>query len=234
MNCFSVRRYLEKMVAGEIKGSLERQLLEHLQSCSGCRGEYQEMKQVLEMNQEPVSGEILRFNPVWRQRIRQDAFERETGRRGFFAVFKANTFIPALGVLAVLIVFGVFNTFNHFTPKVTIEPMITRYSPGMSSTIGIPLTAKIIDDRGPKEIAYHWSTEYGQFLFWDDSLTELGPEVWTRANKVYWSVALEEEREVSSFTICLRVADLKTGKIFSRAELRLKRDGEEFYITQEQ
>lgn len=233
MNCYNVRYYLEKMAAGEIKGSLERQLLEHLRSCSGCRGEYQEMKQALEMHQEPESGGNLKFNPVWRQRIRQDAFEKEAGRSSFFAVFKANTLIPALGVVAVLMVFGVFNIFNHFTPEVTIDPLITRYSPAMSSTIGIPLTVKFFDDQGPKEIAYHWITEYGQFLFWDDSLTELGPEVKTRANKVYWSVALEEEREVSNFAIHLRVVDLKTGKTISRAELRLKRDGEGFYVVEE-
>lgn len=117
MNCYNVRYHLEKMAAGEIKGSLERQLLEHLRSCSGCRGEYQEMKQALEMNQEPESGGSLRFNPVWRQRIRQDAFEREAGRRGFFAVFKANTLIPALGVLAVILVFIVFGFFNRFASE---------------------------------------------------------------------------------------------------------------------
>jgi hypothetical protein len=182
MNCYNIRNYLEKLAAGEIKGSLERQLLEHLQSCPGCLGEYQEMRQVLEMNQEPGFDRASYFNPVWRQRVRQDAFQREAGRRSFFGVFKANAIIPALGALAVLAVFGVFNIFDRFTPKATIDPLITRYSPAMSSTIGIPLRVKLINYRGLKEIAYHWSTEYGQFLFWDGIVTELGPEARTQAN----------------------------------------------------
>jgi hypothetical protein len=138
-----------------------------------------------------------------------------------------------LGALAVLAVFGVFNIFDRFTPKATIDPLITRYSPAMSSTIGIPLRVKLINYRGLKEIAYHWSTEYGQFLFWDGIVTELGPEARTQANKVYWSVTLEEGHEVSSFVIRLRVVDLKTGKAISRAELRLKRDREGFYVVEE-
>lgn len=233
MNCFNVRQYLEKMATGKISGLLFRRLQEHLQSCPGCREEYQEMKLALEMmNQEPESGRGVYFNPVWRQRIRQKAFEREANRRSFFSAFKANTLVPALGALAVLMVLGVFNLFNRFAPKAAIEPLITRYSPAVSSTIGIPLTVKFIDDQAPKKIAYHWSTDYGRFLIWDGQAAELGPEARTQADTVYWSVDFKEEFEGPSFEIRLQVEDLKTGKIIAQAKLGLRRDGEGFYVVQ--
>lgn len=234
MKCYNVRPHLEKMAAGEIDGILLRWLEGHLQNCPGCREEYREMKEALKIwQQTPRLEPAPQFSPAWRQRIRQDAFEREAGRRCFFSVFKANTLIPALGVLVVLIVFGVFNIFNRFTSKAAIDPLITRYNPALSSTIGIPLIIKFFDVQPPENIVYRWSTEYGRFLNGDGIVTELGPEVRTQAEKVYWSAAVEEEFEGPSFTISVRVEDLKTGKLISRAELRMERDGEGYYVAVE-
>ena len=75
------------------------------------------MKQALELMRSGQGIESRpQFDSVWRQRIRQEAIIKEAGRRGFFAVFKANTLIPALSVLAVALVFVVFSIFNRFVP----------------------------------------------------------------------------------------------------------------------
>lgn len=233
MNCYNVRPHLEKMAAGEIDGVLFKRLEEHLQTCPGCRGEYQEMKLVWELWRQAPRGEPAPyFSPAWRQRIRQKAFEKEASGRGFFSVFKTNTLIPALGVLAVMLVLGALSFFNNrFAPKATIVPLITRYSPAQSSTIGIPLTAQFTAAKIRKNIAYHWITEYGRFLSWDGKVTELGREVRTEADKVYWSVDFNAQREAPDFNIRLQVEDLKTGRILARAELELEKNEEGLYVV---
>ncbi len=230
MNCYNVRQYLEKMAAGEIDGLLLRQLQEHIQNCPGCRGEYQEMKQALELwRQSPRAAPTPYFSSAWRQRIRQEAFKKESGSRSFFTAFKSNTLIPALGVLAVLAVFGVFDISNRFASKLIIEPQIKKYTPTMSSVIGIPLTAKFTSGKTPRNVTYHWISEYGRFLSWNGKVIELGTDIMTQANKVYWSVDFKDEREDSSFEIRLQVEDLKTSKIIAQAELRMGRDEEGFF-----
>ncbi|MGE5607278.1 MAG: anti-sigma factor family protein [Bacteroidota bacterium] len=231
MKCYNVRPYLEKMAAGEIDGVLFRRLEEHLQICPGCRGEYQEMKQVLELwRQAPRDEPVPYFSPAWRQRVRQKAFEKEAGGRSFFSVFKTNTLIPALGVFAVLAVLGVFNIGNRFTPKLTIKPQITKYAPTMSSVIGIPLTARF-GGGTRRNLTYHWTAEYGQFLSWNGKVVELGADVRTRESKVYWSVKFKDDREGSSFYIRLEVEDRKTGKVIARAILKLEKDEAGFFVV---
>lgn len=233
MKCYNVRRYLESMAAGEIDGVLLRRLEEHLEDCPGCRGEYQEMKQAWEQWRESSRAvPAPDFSPAWRQRIRQEAFEKESGSRSFFGVFKGNTLIPAWGVLAVLVVFGVFDIGNRFAPKLIIEPQITKYTPTMSSVIGIPLTAKFVSGGTSRDVSYHWTAEYGQFLSWEmGKVTGLGAEVRTEADKLYWSVDFKDQREISSFKIRLQVEDPQTGRGIARAELRLERDGEGYFIV---
>ena len=235
MKCYNVRPHLEKVAAGAIDGMLLRQIEKHLQTCSGCRGEYYEMKQALELwRQAPRFEPAPQFSPAWRQRIRQKAFEKEAYGRSFFRVFKGNTLIPALGVLVVLAVIGMFNFANNrFVPKVVIEPEITRYSPALSSVIGIPLTVKLSGGKIPEQIIYHWTAEYGRFLSWDRKATELGGDVRTQENKVYWSVFDNEKRGSSSFMIRLQVEDHKTGKVIAQTELRLEKDGEGFWVVKD-
>lgn len=233
MKCYNVRPHLEKMAAGEIDGVLFRRLEEHLQTCPGCRGEYREMKLVWELWRQASRDEPApSFSPAWRQRIRQKAFEKEAGGRCFFSVFKTNTLLPALGVLAVVLVLGALSFINNrFAPKAAIVPLITRYSPAQSSTIGIPLTAQFTVAKIRKNIAYHWTTDYGRFLGWDGKVTELGREVRTEADKVYWSVDFDDQREALGFIIRLQVEDLTTGRILAHAELELGKNDEGFFVV---
>lgn len=233
MKCYNVRPHLERMAAGEIDGVLFRRLEEHLQTCPGCRGEYQEMKLALELwRQSSGNGMAPQFSPAWRQRIRQEAFNKGVSGRSFFQVFKANTLIPALGVLAVLAVLGTLNFMNdRFAPKVIIEPLIKRYSPALSATIGIPLTARLSGGKIPKNIVYHWTTDYGQFLNLDGKVTELGREVRTESDKVYWSVDFNAQREASDFNIRLQVEDRQTGETIAQAGLELEKDEEGFFVV---
>lgn len=235
MRCYNVRKYLEKLAAGETNGFLADQLHNHLKACPGCREEYQEMKQALEMQQQAPRIEPARqFGPVWRQRIRQEAFKNEANRRSLFSIFKANTLIPALGVLAVFLVFGVFSIYDRFIPKVVIEPLMKRYNPVLSSSVGIPLTVKFLNCKTPKDLTYRWVTEYGQFLSWDGSkVIGLGVDAVTYDNKVYWSIGFNDKRECSNFEIHLEVKDHKTGKIIAQDELGLKKDSKGFLVVKE-
>lgn len=234
MQCYSARKYLEKLAIGEIDGILAGQLREHLQSCPGCREEYLEMEQALEMwKQTPQTKPAPQFGPVWRQRVRQEAFKSEANRRSFFSVFKANTLIPALGVLAVFVVYGVFSIYHRLAPKVEIEPLMKRYTPAISSSVGLPLTVKFSNNKTPKNIIYHWTAEYGLFLSWEGKVTELGADAVTRENKVYWSIDFNEKSKCSSFKIHLEVENLKTGKIIAQDELGLEKDSKGFFIIKE-
>ncbi len=235
MKCYNARKYLEKMAAGEIDGVLLRQLQGHLQTCPGCRGEYREMKQALEIWQQASRLEPApQFSPAWRQRIRQEAFKKESASRSFFAVFKGNTLIPALGVLVALAVLGTLNFMNNrFLPKAVIEPEINRYSPALSATVGIPLTVKLSGGKVPENIIYHWTTEYGRFLSLNGKATELGGDVRTQEDKVYWSVDFKDGRDSSGFEIYLQVREQKTGKVIAQADLRLEKDGEGFWVVKD-
>ncbi len=235
MKCYNVRPHLEKVAAGAIDGMLLRQIEKHLQTCSGCRGEYYEMKQALELwRQAPRFEPAPQFSPAWRQRIRQEAFEKEAYGRSFFRVFKGNTLIPALGVLVVLAVIGMFNFVNNrLVSKVVIEPEITRYSPALSSVIGILLTVKLSGGKIPEQISYHWTTEYGRFLSGDGKAVELGGDVRTQEDKVYWSVDFKDGRDSSGFGIYLQVGEQKTGKVIAQTELRLEKDGDGFWVVKD-
>lgn len=233
MKCYNVRPHLEKMAAGEIDGVLFKRLEEHLQTCPGCRGEYQEMKLAWELWRQGPGGEPApAFSPAWRQRIRQKAFEKEASGRGFFSVFKANTLLPALGVLAVVLVLGALSLLNNrFAPKAAIVPLVTRYSPAQSATGGLPLTAQFTAAKIRKNIVYHWTTDYGHLLSGDGKGTELGREVRTETDKVYWIVDFNAPREASDFNIRLQVEDRTTGRILARAELKLEQNEAGFCVV---
>jgi len=232
MQCYNVRKYLEKLAAGEIDGFLAGRLHDHLKACPGCREEYLEMKRELEMQQQSPGVEpVPRFSSAWRQRIRQEAFKNEANQRSFFSVFKANTLIPALGVLAVFLIFGMFSIYDRFAPKAVIEPLMKKYTPAISSSIGLPLTVKFTNNKTPKNITYHWTAEYGRFLCWDGKVAELGADAVTLENKVYWSIDFNDQRDCSSFGIRLEVKDLKTGKIIAQDGLRIRKDGEGFFYS---
>lgn len=232
LNCYIVRSRLERMAAGEIDGVLASQIQEHLRFCPGCLKEYQAMKQALEMmEQEPQGTEKRSFSPVWRQRIRQRAIREELRQRSFFSVFKANTLVPALGVLLVFAVLGVFSVLIRFTPKVVIKPSVEGYSPIISSTIGIPLTAKLTRGKTPQNVNYHWTAEYGRFLRWDGEVTELGTDIRIQENEVYWSVDAEEISKITSFDIHLQVEAFKTGKTIVQAALSLEKDEDGFFVV---
>lgn len=229
MKCYSARRYLEKMAADEINGRILRLLEEHLQTCSGCRGEYQEMKEILAAGREVSQLKTIpQFTSAWRQRVRQEAFKKEIMSRHFWAVFKANTLIPALGVLVVLVVLGMSSFISkHFLLQAEIEPEIHRYSPAQSAMVGIPLVVRFANGKAPRDITYHWTAEYGRFLSWvQGKVSVLGAEAMTEEPKVYWGVDFEDQRESSNFKIRLQVEAARTGRAIARAELRLERDGE--------
>ena len=108
---------------------------------------------------------------------------------------------------------------------VTIQAEPARYSPYMSSTVGIRLTAVNASGILPPDSRFAWETDYGMFLQWGPPsfrVEELGPRPVTGTEPVYWSFfddpADKEKRPVH---ISLQVQDPSTGAVLARAGLTL-------------
>lgn len=111
-------------------------------------------------------------------------------------------------------------------PNVTISPSISSYSPMMSSTVGVPLTARY---SGPPSgfLQYHWTTDYGTFVRWDPpdyTVTDLGRDTITTNGTIYWQYIPEiHGKEPAEVLLELSVEDARTGNVRSSAEQKLTR-----------
>jgi hypothetical protein len=117
------------------------------------------------------------------------------------------------------------------TPTVAVPLLIqinatpARYSPVMSSTIGIRLVAVNISGIIPPDAQYTWETTFGTFYHWgppDFRVVELVPRYTGTGEPVYWSYFSEHgEKERHPVTITLDVTDSSTGKVLANASLRI-------------
>lgn len=100
---------------------------------------------------------------------------------------------------------------------------IPRYTPLMSSTVGIGLTPQITGTLPPDSMMYTWKTDYGHFVGWsapDYTVSELGTTVATgNGTKVYWTYIGEN---VSGgrppVHVTLDLVDRATGATLGHAE----------------
>lgn len=77
-------------------------------------------------------------------------------------------------------------------PDISLQATPGRYSPFMSSTIGIRLSA---DYNASVPVVYNWTTDYGYFVSWeapDHQVTIPGRTVETAAPYIYWSYPPDE------------------------------------------
>lgn len=109
--------------------------------------------------------------------------------------------------------------------SLSINATPTRYSPVMSSTIGIRLEAVNTSGIIPVDAQYTWETTFGTFYHWgppDFRVVELVPKYTGTGEPVYWSYFSEHgEKERRPVTIALNVTDSSTGKVLANASLRI-------------
>ena len=108
---------------------------------------------------------------------------------------------------------------------VTIQAEPARYSPYMSTTVGIRLAAVNASGILPPDSRFTWETDYGTFLQWGPPsfrVEELGPRPVTGTEPVYWSFRGEPgEGERRPVHISLHVIDPSTGAVLAESGLNL-------------
>jgi hypothetical protein len=120
--------------------------------------------------------------------------------------------------------------------EVNIKPEINKYSPMMSSTPGIPLTAEFNSEEKPDNIKYHWVTEQGVFLDWNSDtgkISTLGKDAKLDEKKIYWTVDLEKEIDKLPFKVYLKVEDENSSKVIGETSIQIVQDKEGFFSVKE-
>lgn len=107
------------------------------------------------------------------------------------------------------------NTITDKKIEVTINSEISEYSPLMSSTPGIPLTVKFKANETNADMKFHWITEQGTFLNWQEDngkINVLGKDIKVNDQKIYWSTDPNSKINKSSFKIYLKIEDNNASK----------------------
>ncbi len=115
-----------------------------------------------------------------------------------------------------------------------IDSDLDFYNPAMSSVPGLPLQGRVEADGIIQNVRYHWTTEYGSFLNWDDSgvVTELGSDFFNSGQKVYWSpIASGQGITNEELQINLELEDITSAKVLARAVLIIKATDDGFYVN---
>ena len=111
--------------------------------------------------------------------------------------------------------------------EIQIKTDIKKYTPLMSSAMGIGMTPKFETNQKNIKVQYHWTTTNGRFFIFGD---EWDKEIISSGEKVIWSPFGEISTEPSNILVILKVEDAKTGDILTEKELNIERDGI-FYIV---
>ena len=102
-------------------------------------------------------------------------------------------------------------------PGLSVTASPERYSPMMSSTVGIALNPQY---SGSGPVNYSWEANYGLFLGWDQAtgkITEYGYTAVTNG-QVYWSFPPEDTNPGKpSVTIRVDAVDFTSGKLLANA-----------------
>jgi len=137
-------------------------------------------------------------------------------------------------ILVTILTSGCLTTSTQPGPSPTpLTPLVlainatpARYSPVMSSTIGIRLTPVNVSGILPPDAQFAWKTNYGSFYHWgppDFKVVELAPEYTGTAEPVYWSFFAEQDAKVRPQVVVvnLTVSEPSTGSVLGTASLKI-------------
>lgn len=113
--------------------------------------------------------------------------------------------------------------------EVTINSEINEYSPLMSSVPGIPLNVKFKESISEENMKFHWITEQGTFLNWQQDngkISVLGKDIKINDKKIYWSIDLKEKINESSFKIYLKIENNDASKVIYETSIEVLQNKE--------
>lgn len=119
------------------------------------------------------------------------------------------------------------------TQTLAIGTDIQKYSPLMSSTVGIGLTAAGYQQIAGKPQKFRWQTDHGCFLHWsppDYTVKNLGRATTNAGEKVYWSYDPGEKPVPAQVTVSL-TAISDDGKE-TKASLKISTDKNGFAVPE--
>ncbi|GLC31779.1 hypothetical protein [Clostridium omnivorum] len=121
------------------------------------------------------------------------------------------------------------NTDVNKNIEVTISSEINEYSPLMSSVPGIPLNIKFKENTTGENMKFHWITEQGTFLNWQQDngkISVLGKDIKINDKKIYWSIDPKEKINKSSFKIYLKVENKDASKVIYETSIEVLQNKE--------
>lgn len=125
------------------------------------------------------------------------------------------------------------------TPSIVTKTSVTltaspqRYSPVMSSTVGVGIT---VDANGfdANRARFTWNATYGKFISWgpaDYSVTDAGNPVTNRGEKLYWSFTEKPASTLEPVVISVNAMDSATGRMLGSSKVILQWDGDNAVIV---
>jgi hypothetical protein len=112
--------------------------------------------------------------------------------------------------------------------SVTLTASPQRYSPIMSSTPGVGITA---DGNGFEAIRskFAWNATYGTFYTWGPvnyTVNEVGNPVTNHGEKLYWSFTQKPASILEPVVITVTASDSATGRLYGSSKVNLVWDGD--------
>ena len=100
-----------------------------------------------------------------------------------------------------------------------------KYTPLMSSTVGIGLTPVFGSDVDNSTVSFRWHTDYGYFLAWgapDFKVGNLGQDVTAGDGKLYWSYDPNEMDKVKPpVHVTLTMVDKRSGRTINSTGMEI-------------
>jgi hypothetical protein len=110
-----------------------------------------------------------------------------------------------------------------------------RYSPLMSSTVGIGIEANA-SGFDPAKSLFTWDATYGYFLSWgtaDFTVQERGNPVTNHGEKLYWSFIEKPASTLEPVIVTVTATDPTTNKVLGSSTITLGWDGELAVVVKE-
>lgn len=118
-----------------------------------------------------------------------------------------------------------YNASTDHTPlAISVDRM--KYTPTMSSTVGIGLTPEYPSGIDNETVSFRWQTDYGYFLSWgapDFKVTNNGQDVIGPDNKVYWSYDPDDmDKEKPPVHVTLTMVDKASGRAMNSTGIEIR------------
>ncbi|MFA5332175.1 MAG: hypothetical protein WC342_07330 [Methanoregula sp.] len=108
-------------------------------------------------------------------------------------------------------------------PTLSLNTSPTRYSPLMSSTIGIGIEP-VVQDFDPNDAVFIWNATYGRFLDWNTTtyqVSESGRSCRNNGDKLYWTFYDISGNSPDTVVITVTAQNKINGTVFAASSLNI-------------